>query len=439
MLQATSRFFVNLMQKYLPAPFLFAIILTFVVFLMGWGMTDAGFIDMTRYWGEGFWNLLEFAMQMSLILVTGHILANSKPIKSILRAGASVPKNMPQAIVMVTIVGAIASWIQWGFGLVVLALFSKEVARVVKGVDYRLLIASAYSGYLVWHAGLAGSVTLAIAGEGHDFADMMGVIPTSQTIFNPANLLTVLALIILLPILNRAMIPREEDIVEVDPAILDDEVDESEDVKLETISDYINNSRAISMIIGGLGMVYVVYYFGTHGFDLNLNIVNFVFLFLGILLHGTPQRFLNALPNASVAAGPIIIQFPFYAGIMGMMTASGLAAIMSESIIGFANETTFPIFTFLSAGILNFFVPSGGGQWAVQAPIVIPAAEALNVDFAQAAMAVAWGDAWTNMIQPFWALPALAIAGLGAKDIMGYCIMALILSGIVIPIGLMFM
>ncbi|UMZ73633.1 short-chain fatty acid transporter [Natranaerofaba carboxydovora] len=439
MLQATSRFFVNLMQKYLPAPFLFAIILTFVVFLMGWSMTDAGFIDMTRYWGEGFWDLLEFAMQMSLILVTGHILANSRPIKSILRAGASVPKNMPQAIVMVTIVGAIASWIQWGFGLVVLALFSKEVARVVKGVDYRLLIASAYSGYLVWHAGLAGSVTLAIAGEGHDFADIMGVIPTSQTIFNPANLLTVLALIILLPILNRAMIPKEEDIIEVDPAVLEDEVDDTENAKLETVSDYINNSRAISMIIGGLGMIYVVYYFANQGFDLNLNIVNFIFLFLGILLHGTPQRFLNALPNASVAAGPIIVQFPFYAGIMGMMTASGLAAIMSESIIGFANETTFPIFTFLSAGILNFFVPSGGGQWAVQAPIVMPAAEALNVDYAQAAMAVAWGDAWTNMIQPFWALPALAIAGLGAKDIMGYCIMALILSGIVIPIGLMFM
>ncbi len=437
MLQKVSGIFVTLMQKYLPAPFLFAIILTFIVFLMGLGMTDAGFIDMIDYWGQGFWNLLAFAMQMSLILVTGHVLANSPPVKAILKNGASIPKSPGQAIVIVTLVATLASWVQWGFGLVIGALFAKEVAKVVKGTDYRLLIASAYSGFLVWHAGLAGSIPLAIAGEGHDFYDLMGVISTAETIFSPMNLTIVIVMIILLPILNRAMLPKEEDVVEVDPSILEEDEIREEKIELKTIADRIENSRAIAYIIGIMGLIFVYRHFSALDGTLDLNIVNFAFLFLGLIFHGTPKSYLNALPEAAKAAGGIIIQFPFYAGIMGMMTSSGLAALISQWLIGLSTETTFPIFSFLSAGIVNFFVPSGGGQWAVQAPIMIPASLEIGVDLAKTSMAVAWGDAWTNMIQPFWALPALGIAGLGARDIMGFCLMALIMSGIVICAGLL--
>jgi short-chain fatty acids transporter len=142
--------------------------------------------------------------------------------------------------------------------------------------------------------------------------------------------------------------------------------------------------------------------------------------------------------NAVKGASGIIIQFPFYAGIMGMMTASGLAAVMSEGFVSISNEFTFPFFTFLSAGVVNFFVPSGGGQWAVQAPVMLEAAQTLGVSIPKTAMAVAWGDAWTNLIQPFWALPALAIAGLKAKDIMGYCVLMLIVSGVIISVGMLF-
>ena len=193
------------------------------------------------------------------------------------------------------------------------------------------------------------------------------------------------------------------------------------------------------MVIGGLGVAFVAYYFVQNGFALNLDLVNFMFLFMGILFHGTPRNFLLAVQNAVKGASGIIIQFPFYAGIMGMMTASGLAVMMSEAFVSISTPQTFPLFAFLSAGIVNFFVPSGGGQWAVQAPIMLDAAQTLGTDPARVAVAVAWGDAWTNMIQPFWALPALAIAGLKAKDIMGFCLIVLFVSGIVIGLGLLFL
>ncbi|ACB85815.1 short-chain fatty acid transporter [Natranaerobius thermophilus] len=438
MLNRLARFFVHLMQKYLPAPFLFAIILTLIVFVLGIVATDSGPGDMVIYWGDGFWNLLEFAMQMALVLVTGHVMANSRPIKRILNYGASIPNNPTQAIVMVSFISAVACWINWGFGLVVGALFAKEMAKVVRGLDYRLVIASAYSGFLVWHAGFSASVPLAVATEGHDFEELVGVISTSETIFSIENLIISAAVIVMLPLLNKAMMPKKEEVVEIDASLLEDEVSATdEENELETVADRIENSKAISLIIGIMGLAYIGYYFLIEEGTLGLNIVNFIFLFVGILLHGTPKQYLKALPEAAKAASGIIIQFPFYAGIMGMMTASGLAAVISQGLVNMSTETTFPIFSFLSAGIVNFFVPSGGGQWAVQAPIMLPASLEMGVDVAKTCMAVAWGDAWTNMIQPFWALPALGIAGLGARDIMGYCLMALLFSGVIIIFGLL--
>ncbi|RKJ27590.1 short-chain fatty acid transporter, partial [Butyricicoccus sp. 1XD8-22] len=186
-------------------------------------------------------------------------------------------------------------------------------------------------------------------------------------------------------------------------------------------------------------VVYLIYHFATKGFALDLNIVNTIFIILGIILHGTPQRFLAAAQNAIKTTTGIVFQFPFYAGIMGMMTLSGLAGVFSVWFLSISNDFTFYLFTFFSAGLVNFFVPSGGGQWAVQAPIMLEAAQTMGADFAKTAMAVAWGDAWTNMIQPFWALPALAIAGLKAKDIMGFCLFVLIFTGIIISIGLLFL
>ena len=192
------------------------------------------------------------------------------------------------------------------------------------------------------------------------------------------------------------------------------------------------------MLIGAAGAAWLIQYFAV-GNGLSLNVINFLFLTLAILLHGTPRHLLNALNEAVKGGAGIVIQFPFYAGIMAIMVQTGLAATVSEGLVGLATETTLPFWSFLSAGLVNFFVPSGGGQWAVQAPVILPAAEALGADLARASMAVAWGDAWTNMVQPFWALPILGIAGLRAKDIMGFCVIHLVITGVIIALGLTFL
>lgn len=439
-MKAITRFSNNLMERYLPDPFLFVIILTVVVFGLGLGLTDSSPVQMVAFWGEGFWALLAFSMQMVLVLVTGFVLASSPIFKKGLGKLASFAKSPGSAILWVTIVSLAASWINWGFGLVIGALFAKELAKRVENVDYRLLIASAYSGFLIWHAGFSGSIPLSIATEGHPFADAIGIIPTSETIFSSYNLIIVAALLIIVPLLNRMMMPKKEETVTVDPAVLvDPPVEELPSKGNMTPAERLENSWILSMVIGALGIAFIIYYFINNGFALTLDLVNFMFLFLGILFHGTPRKYLSAVQEAVKGAGAIIVQFPFYAGIMGMMTASGLAAVISEAFVSVSTAETFPLFAFLSAGLVNFFVPSGGGQWAVQAPIMLEAAEMLGSEPAKVAMAVAWGDAWTNMIQPFWALPALAIAGLKAKDIMGFCVIVLVVGGVVIGLGLLFL
>ncbi|MEK9200238.1 short-chain fatty acid transporter [Ureibacillus sp. 179-F W5.1 NHS] len=424
----------TIMEKYLPDPYIFVAILTVLVLLLGVGLTDSSPLDMVIYWGDGFWGLLSFTMQMVIVLAAGHILANSPLFKKFLSSMASKIKKPSIAIIVVTFISLIGCWINWGFGLVIGALFAKEIARQVKKVDYRLLIASAYSGFVIWHGGLAGSIPLSIATDGHPFSELMGVVPTSGTIFTPYNLFIVLTIGLTLPFFNRWMMPKEEDVVEVDPALLEEETQSFPPAE-KTFASWTERSTFLTILIGLIGLSYLIYHFVTKGFSLDLNVVNTIFIILGIIFHGTPQRFLAAAQQAIKTTTGIVFQFPFYAGIMGMMTASGLAIVFSEWFINISNDVTFYLFTFYSAGLVNFFVPSGGGQWAVQAPIMLEAAQTMGADYAKTAMAIAWGDAWTNMIQPFWALPALAIAGLKAKDIMGFCLFVLIFTGIIISVG----
>ncbi len=292
-------FFNRLMQRYLPDPFLFVIILTFLVFALGLIFTDSGPYQMVQFWGEGFWGLLSFAMQMVLVLITGHVLASSAIFKAGLSALASKAKTPGQAVIIVTIISLLASWINWGFGLVIGALFAKELARHVKGVDYRLLIASAYSGFVIWHGGISGSTPLTIATPGHFSEDLIGIIPTSETIFSSFNLIITIALFIVLPIINRFMLPAKDDTVTVDPALL------KEDLPAATLerdsmtpAEKLENSQILSLLIGVMGLIFLFYYFVTNGFALNLDIVNFLFLFLGILFHRTPRHFLQAVTNA---------------------------------------------------------------------------------------------------------------------------------------------
>lgn len=440
---------VHLVNRYLPDPFIFCIILTVIVFLGALPATNAGIIPVINAWGMGVWNLLAFSMQMALVLVLGSAFAKAPSIKRLIARIASIAKTPIQAIIVVTFFSLIACWLNWGFGLVVGAILAKELARQIKGVDYRLLIASAYSGFVVWHAGVSGSIPLALATpdapgtkgptgalEVATGGAVTDIISTAQTIFAPWNLVCCAIILICLPIINSKMHPSPEDVIAVDPELLEEKT-----IKYTvptTPAEKLENSAICSGIIAFAGLTYLVYYFSTAGFNLSLNIVNFIFLILGIIFHKTPIGYVRAITDSAEGAAGIILQFPFYAGIMGMMTftpeagGTSVAAVISDFFVSISNETTFPLFTFLSAGIVNFFVPSGGGQWAVQGPIMMPAGLKLGVDPSLTGMAIAWGDAWTNMIQPFWALPALGIAGLSARDIMGYCLITLFFVGIVV-------
>lgn len=423
-----------IVSRWLPDPYIFVALLTLIIFALGILATPTTPVQMLAHWGDGFWSLLSFTMQMAMVLVTGHVLASTVFFKRILASLAGLATSAPAAIVLVTVVSLAAAWINWGFGLVIGAIFAKELARRVRNVDYPLLIASAYSGFVIWHAGLSGSVPLTIATPGHFLEKQMGLIPTSDTIFAWFNVAPVLLLFVLVPLANRAMLDRENPVV-VNPSALGDDgpppIPES-----HTPAEWIENSPIINLVIGLLGLAYSVRYFVLNGFALNLNIVNFVFLFAGILLHGTPRRFLDAATEAVKGASGILIQFPFYAGLAGMMAGSGIIKLMSDWFIAIATPGTLPVLSFWSAGLVNIFVPSGGGQWAVQGPIMVQAAQEMGASLTKTVMGVAWGDAWTNLIQPFWALPALAIAGLKARDIMGYCLVLVFLVGIVVSLCL---
>lgn len=433
MLKLISKPAVKLVERYLPDPYIFVLLLTLVAAVAAIAVERQTPLAVLRMWGDGFWGLLTFSMQMLLVLVTGFMLASSPPVKRILQKIAGTAKTPGGAIILVTLVSLAASWINWGFGLVVGALFAKELARLIK-VDYRLLVASAYSGFVVWHGGLAGSVPLTIATEGHFSADQIGVISTSSTIFAFFNLAIVVCLFIAVPLVNRLMLPDEKDSVYVDPRLLDDEPEPVG--RITRPAEKLENSMPLALLVGVPGLLFLLDHFLLRGGSLNLNVVNFMFLFLAIVLHRTPRNLLTSLNEAIKGGAGIVIQFPFYAGIMAIMVQSGLAQSMSEWLVSFATANSLPFWSFISAGIVNLFVPSGGGQWAVQAPVMLPAAEALGADIARVAMAVAWGDAWTNLLQPFWALPVLAIAGLKAKDIMGFCLIQLLITGAIISVGL---
>ncbi len=279
-----------------------------------------------------------------------------------------------------------------------------------------------------------GSAPLLVATKGHFLEKELGIIPVSKTILSPMNIVICIILLGMIPLIFYFMSPKDEaeivSIEDIAPQLLEEpkEVTE-EEKKAWTTADKLENSVTLSMLIGLGGLIYIIYYFATKGFKLNLNIVNFTFLIVGIILHKRPINYVRAIADGVRGCAGIILQFPFYAGIMGMMKYSGLVGVIAGWFVAISTAKTYPIFTYLSACIVNIFVPSGGGQWAVQGPIMVKAAKMLHFSIPKTIMALAYGDQWTNLLQPFWAIPLLGICGVRARDIMGYC-MALMFIGI---------
>ena len=440
---------VHIVERWMPDAFLFAIILTIVVFIGCMLLTGVGPLRVLGYWGSdsGFWGLLAFSMQMCLVVVLGSALAKAPVVAGILKKLAGLAHTPKQGILVTVLVSAVCMWINWGFGLIAGVLLAKEVARQVPTIDYRLVVASAYSVICMWHAGLSGSIPLTITqpgilvGMGYG-TDEAYAVSTALTIFHPVNLLAVVLVVIACAVVMVVSHPDAEHTISVDPALLKD--DEIRTYEKKVPADGIEQSKILWAITWIAGFAYIIYYFANiviTGGDvlsgLTLNVVNFIFMFLGILAHGSLRRYIDAIGDSATSAAGIILQFPFYAGIMGMMVGANdngvsLASVIANAFVSISNDVTFPMFTFLSAGIINFFVPSGGGQWAVQGPIVMPAAYEMGIEAGRAAMGIAWGDCWTNLLQPFWAIPALAVAGLSARDIMGYLAVLLVVVGIIV-------
>ncbi len=431
MIKASAEFFSRIMQRWLPDTFVIAIILTAVVFLAGMFSQGQGIGTMADHWGNGVWKLLGFSMQMVLILVLGTVLAMSRPVKVALRAIAQIASTPAQGIILVTLTSMLALWVNWGFGLVVGALLAREVASHVKNSHFPLLIAAAYSGLLVWHSGLSGSIPLKIASTGNDALSQLlegQTVPLMETIFAWQNIAIIVALAVSLPILNILMMPDKNNRLGL---TVEEEPEPTVDLTAMSPAEKLEHYPIINYLLVAIGAVYLFGFFAS-GHSISLNEINLCLLLAGLALHINPRNYLNAMNSAIGTSSGIILQFPLYAGVMGMMVGSGLAGAMSQWFVDISSAQSFPVITFLSAGVVNFFVPSGGGQWAVQAPIVVPAAAELGVPVSKAAMAVAWGDAWTNMIQPFWALPLLALSGLNLRQIMGYCVVILLWSGALI-------
>ena len=446
MFQKIIRGCVKVVQRWLPEPFIFAVLLTIVAFLVAMPVCRQTPLEVVEHWGNGVWSLLAFAMQMALVLVCGSALAAAPAIKKGISALAGLPKTPAGAIALVTGISAVACWLNWGFGLIVGAIFAREIARKLRGVDYRLLIASAYSGFVVWHAGISGSIPLTMATPGFGLKEitrgvLVNPIPISETILDPHNLVMVALVIVALVLVNTLMHPKGDLVITVDPALLMEEPPKPAKVP-ETPAEKMENSRLLTWIISLLGLSFVVIKLTVLGGSLDLNTVIMIFLFLGLILHKTPLAYVNAFTKSASGAAGILLQFPFYAGIMGILMGVGasgicLGTVISDAFINISTAKSYPLFTFLCAAVLNMFVPSGGGHWAIQAPIMFTAGADLGVDPGLTGMAIAWGDAWTNLIQPFWAIPALAIAKLNAKDIMGFCLIDLVVSGLIICSGLL--
>jgi len=441
-------------ERWIPDALVIVIVLSLVtyIFALIWGFKPEVSIGSRAYesiqaWGKGFWELLAFAMQMCLIMMTGYILACSPPVRRLLDglSGWSNPEKPWQAILVMSLFSMIMAWLNWGLSLIASAMLALFIVRKNPKVDYRLLVAAAYLGLgCTWHAGLSGSATLLVATPDNFLIKgklLDATIPVANTIFHPFNLILTVIIMVAITILMALMHPRPEKTYVVKPELMDQlKLYEAPPTpsKWESPSDWMNWWPGFNLIVSIGGLIWLIWHFSTKGLDLNLNVVNFAMLMLGILFHWRPWSFLKATEDAGKAVWGIVIQFPFYAGILGLFKFTLLSTVFTQAFVAISTPQTFPLFVYWYGGILNYLIPSGGGEWAVVAPYIIPAAKQLGVGMGTTVVTFAWADMMTDMIQPFWAIAMLAVAKLHFRDIMGYLLMVFFVYFIITSLAFFF-
>ncbi|MBI3297973.1 MAG: short-chain fatty acid transporter [Elusimicrobia bacterium] len=425
----------RLSERWVPSAFVIACWLSFAVVAAALALTPVGPALIVKAWGDGLWSLSSFAMQMCLVLMTGAVIADAPSVRRALDAAAALPKTDRGAVTFSALTAMVFCWFHWGLGAVASAFLARRIALRRPTVDYRLLTATAYFGMgAVWHAGLSGSAPLLMATPKNFLADQVGgTIPTSETVFAPLNLGLTLAVIVALTALAWFAYPERAE----DALVLSDEararLEEAPPPALAAGESGAwlrlwEGSRAVPLAFGALGAAYLVGDIAAGTFSLTLEKLNLAFLALAVALHESPAAFGRAAEKASGLVHGIILQFPLYAGMFGIIKASGLDTILADVFIQAAGPRTFPLVVYWYSGILNYFIPSGGSKWAIEAPYLLKAAQALGVPPAKVVLAYSWGDMVTDAIQPFWCIPLLAVARLEFKEILGYMTLVFLIS-----------
>lgn len=426
-------------ERWIPDAFIFAIVATLIVFAAALLWTPATPGQVVDAWGNGFWDLIPFTLQMSLIIITGHVLATSAPMGRAIRGIAGWPATPRGAVALVTFFALATSWLNWGFSLIFSAVLAREVARRVRGVDYRALAAASFLGLgSIWAQGLSGSAALQMATPGalqpaiRDIVDAGGLVPGGMipfrhTIFLWQSLVAVLVEIVVVTLVMwLAAPPASRARTAADLGI---DLGTRELRELERPPGpippgaWLEHSIALNVLLAVAGGVYLVRYFARAPEPLNaitVNVLNFAFLTAGVLLHGTPARLMQAVQAATPAVWGVILQFPFYAGIAAVITTTHLSQQLANLFVGVSTSGSFPAVVAIYSAVLGVFVPSGGSKWVIEAPYVMAAAHELKVHLGWVVTAYDLGEALANLVQPFWMLPILGIFGLRARDVMGY-------------------
>jgi short-chain fatty acids transporter len=471
-------------ERWIPDAFIFALLATFFVLAAAVTATPSTVPEVIDAWGRGFWELIPFTLQMSLIIITGHVLATSPPIGRVVCAIASWPRTPRGAVALVTFFTLAASWLNWGFSLVFGAVLAIEVARRVEDVDYRALASASVLGLgSIWAQGLSGSAALQMATPGalqpqiRDIVAANGLVPGGiisfrHTIFlwqSIASVVIEMAVVttvmwLATPPPSRARTARDLGIELAPDArghvsseksevrstnghlLRRTEDDRTENPRTENQNQNQNqnreprtpnpeprtplppgqrleHSRIVTWLVVALGFTYLARYFWQAGDPLSaltLNILNLAFLMVGFLLHGTPARLMRAVQNATPAVWGVILQFPFYAGIAGVITGTHLSRQVADVFVRISTPGTFPPLVAIYSAVLGVFVPSGGSKWVIEAPYVMQAAHTLKVHLGWVVSAYDLGEALANLVQPFWMLPVLGLFRLSARDVMGY-------------------
>lgn len=439
------------MRNWVPNSFVIACLLTLVTFGLVIGVAGKSPLAAEGYWAKGFWELLELTMQLALIVLTGYIVAVSPLVSRTLEYIAGLAGSDRSAIALMGLVSMGASWLHWGLGLIAGPIFLHFLIRKHPRVDYRLAVAAGYLGSTcTWHAGLSGSAPLLMATPGNFMAaDIGGVIPISQTTFSAFNLVLTAVIVVVMTVTVRWLYPASPRERSAEAFALHDEdadarsakgLPERDDHSAERLTPlWIERSYALNLVMGLLGATAFWSLYTEGGSRVSINVLNFAVLFLALLLHPSPASFTRAATRGATYLHGIVIQFPFYAGMYGLIKYSGLAEIIARWFTSIASPKTFPIFIYWYSGLLSLFIPSGGSKWAIEAPYVVAAAKSLMVPVPQAILAYAWGDMSTHFLQPFWAIPLLAIARVEFKDIIGYLAILFVVNFVVVSAAFILM